>query len=419
MRKKLTVFYGWYVVAISAFGISSGTAPFLFASLGLFFIPFHTEFGWNRAEISALIPVLVLSVMITQPFAGRIIDRIGARKILIPSTIAFGVLLAAIPAFVNEIWHLGLIFFLIGTLGVAANTLPYLRVISHWFNKKRGLAIGISVSGIGLGYAYVPLLVQTIINEHGWRAAYYALSLIVLLVSIPLIYLFLKETPDILGLMADGEELSETSEKPQNSMGLTSSETIRKREFWLLFFIFLFISFNLHGLLLHLHPMMTDKGFDSLTAAKIVSCLGLTVLVSRIFVGYLLDIYFAPRVALLFFALSTIGFAIFSISSVLPSMFFAAFLAGLSLGAEIDILAYLIGKYFGLRSFGEIYGLLFVGILIGSALGPYAFGFGFERTGSYSSILIIVIITNLAAIFLTKKLSPYPENNGVATATSI
>ncbi len=418
MQKKLTVFYGWYVVAISAFGISSGTAPFLFASLGLFIIPFHTEFGWNRAEISALIPVLVLSVMITQPFAGRIIDRIGARKILIPSTIAFGVLLAAIPAFVSEIWHLGLIFFLIGTLGVAANTLPYMRVISHWFNKKRGLAIGISVSGIGLGYAYVPLLVQTIINEHGWRTAYYALSLIVLLVSIPLIYLFLKETPDILGLMADGEELSETSEKPQNSMGLTSSETIRKREFWLLLFIFLFISFNLHGLLLHLHPMMTDKGFDSLTAAKIVSCLGLTVLVSRIFVGYLLDIYFAPRVALLFFALSTIGFAIFSISSVLPSMFFAAFLAGLSLGAEIDILAYLIGKYFGLRSFGEIYGLLFVGILIGSALGPLAFGFGFERTGSYSSILIIVIIMNLAAIFLTKKLSPYPEHNEMAAATS-
>ena len=419
MRKKLTVFYGWYVVAISAFGISSGTAPFLFASLGLFFIPFHTEFGWNRAEISALIPVLVLSVMITQPFAGRIIDRIGARKILIPSTIAFGVLLATIPAFVNEIWHLGLIFFLIGTLGVAANTLPYMRVISHWFNKKRGLAIGISVSGIGLGYAYVPLLVQTIINEHGWRAAYYVLSLIVLLVSIPLIYLFLKESPEALGLLADGEEPSDPSEKPQNSMGLTSSETIRKREFWLLLFIFLLISFNLHGLLLHLHPMMTDKGFDSLTAAKIVSCLGLTVLVSRIFVGYLLDIYFAPRVALLFFALSTIGFAIFSISSVLPSMFFAAFLAGLSLGAEIDILAYLIGKYFGLRSFGEIYGLLFVGILIGSAIGPPAFGLGFERTGSYSSILIIAIVVNLAAILLTMKLSPYPDHSEAATATSI
>ena len=419
MQKKLSVFYGWYVVAISAFGISSGTAPFLFASLGLFIIPFHTEFGWNRAEISALIPVLVLSVMITQPIAGRIIDRIGARKILIPSTIAFGILLAAIPVFVSQIWHLGLIFFFIGTLGVAANTLPYLRVVSCWFNKKRGLAIGLSVSGIGLGYAYVPILVQTIIDIHGWRAAYFALSIIVLLVSVPLIYVFLKETPENLGLSVDGGEPSDTNDKTQYSFGLSSLQTIRKQEFWIMLFIFLFIAFNLHGLLLHLHPMMTDKGFDASTAAKIVSCLGLTVLISRILIGYLLDIYFAPRVALLFFALSTIGFALFSVSSALPLMYLAAILAGLSLGAEIDILAYLIGKYFGLRSFGEIYGLLFVGILIGSAIGPPAFGLGFERTGSYSSILIIAIIVNLAAILLTMKLSPYPDHSEAATATSI
>lgn len=419
MQKKLSVFYGWYVVAISAWGISSGTAPFLFASLGLFIIPFHTEFGWNRAEISALIPVLVLSVMITQPIAGRIIDRIGARKILIPSTIAFGILLAAIPVFVSQIWHLGLIFFFIGTLGVAANTLPYLRVVSCWFNKKRGLAIGLSVSGIGLGYAYVPILVQTIIDIHGWRAAYFALSIIVLIVSVPLIYVFLKETPENLGLSVDGGEPSDTNDKTQYSFGLSSLQTIRKQEFWIMLFIFLFIAFNLHGLLLHLHPMMTDKGFDASTAAKIVSCLGLTVLISRILIGYLLDIYFAPRVALLFFALSTIGFALFSVSSALPLMYLAAILAGLSLGAEIDILAYLIGKYFGLRSFGEIYGLLFVGILIGSAIGPPAFGLGFERTGSYSSILIIAIIVNLAAILLTMKLSPYPDHSEAATATSI
>ena len=419
MQKKLTVFYGWYVIAVSSFGISSGIAPFLFASLGLFMIPFHNEFGWDRAQISSVIPVLVLSVMITQPFAGRAIDRIGARKILIPSTIAFAILLAAIPTFVSELWHLGLIFFLIGTIGVAANTLPYLRVISTWFSKKRGLAIGLSVSGIGLGYAYVPLLVQTIIDVYGWRAAYYTLSLIVLLVSVPLICLFLKETPEAMGLLADGEEFTESTDKPQISFGLTSSETIKKQEFWLLMLIFLFIAFNLHGILPHLVPMLTDKGHDASTAAIIASCLGLTVFASRIFIGYLLDIYFAPRVALLFFALSTIGFALFSVSATLSLMFLAAVLVGLSLGAEIDILAYLIGKYFGLRSFGEIYGLLFIGIFIGSALGPPAFGLGFERTGSYSGILIVAIILNLAALILTTKLSPYPEHNGVATATSI
>ena len=97
-------------------------------------------------------------------------------------------------------------------------------------------------------------------------------------------------------------------------------------------------------------------------------------------------------------------------------MFLAAVLAGLSLGAEIDILAYLIGKYFGLRSFGEIYGLLFVGIFIGSALGPPAYGMGYENTGSYSGILFIAIIVNVMAIILTSKLGPYLEPDKTVVA---
>jgi MFS family permease len=409
MQKKSGVFYGWYIVAISCLATSTGIAPFVFLSLGFFMIPFYNEFGWTRGQISSITPVLLFSLMIAQPFAGRFIDKLGTRNLLIPSTLAFGLLLAAIPTFVNEIWHLAIIFFLIGTLGVGANTMPHMRIISGWFNKKRGLAIGISVSGIGLGYTYVPMLLESTISTRGWRAGYYALSLLVLFIAAPLVYIFLKESPEQMGLLADGEESSDTNQVLQSSIGLTSSETIRKLDFWLLLFIFLFISFNLHGLTQHLPSMMVDRGFDSSVAAKIASSLGLSVLVSRILIGYLLDIYFAPRVAMLFFGLSTIGIAMFLLSSSLPFLFLAAILAGLSLGAEIDILAYLIGKYFGLRSFGEIYGLLFVGIFLGTAMGSPAFGLSFDKTGSYTSILTIAIVVNIVAVLLTAKLSPYPE----------
>ena len=411
MQKQSGVFYGWYVVAISCLATSTGIAPFVFISLGLFMIPFYNEFGWTRGQISSIIPVLVLSLMIAQPFA-------GTRTLLIPSTIVFGLLLAAIPIFVSEIWHLAIIFFLIGTLGVGANTMPHMRIISGWFNKRRGLAIGISVSGIGLGYTYVPMLLESIISAHGWRAGYYALSLLVLFVALPLIYIFLKGSPEEMGLFADGVEPVDANEIPQSKIGLTSAETIRKLDFWLLLFIFLFISFNLHGLSQHLPPMMTDRGFDSSMAAMITSSLGLSVLVSRVLVGYLLDIYFAPRVAMLFFGLSTIGIAMFLLTSSLPLLFLAAILAGLSLGAEIDILAYLIGKYFGLRSFGEIYGLLFVGIFLGTAMGSPAFGLSFDKTGSYSSILTIAIVVNVIAVLLTTKLGPYPEQIETQTEVS-
>lgn len=416
MANKSRVFYGWIVVAVTTLCMSTGTAPFLFASLGLFFQPFSSEFGWDRAQISAVIPVLIITVMITQPFAGRIIDRIGVRKILIPSVAAFGLLIAAIPTWVSEIWQLGLVFFLIGTLGVGSNTMPYMRIITAWFDRKRGLAIGISVSGIGLGYTYVPLLVQSTIDAYDWRTAYYMLSFVVLFVAVPLMYFFLKESPADMGLSVDGDTGRTAAHTQALSWGMGSGETIRQKEFWLMALIFLLISFNLHGLLPHLVPMLSDHGINSTTAARIASCLGLTVFVSRIFIGYLLDIYFAPTVAAIFFALSALGFIIFSTMSTIPMMFLAAILVGLSLGAEVDILTYLIGKYFGLRSFAEIFGLLFVGIFIGSALGPPAFGVTFETTGSYIYILGIAIVSSLIALYLTLKLGPYPVRDSAGTA---
>ncbi len=404
------IFYGWWIVFISMFGISTGAAPFIFASLGLFILPFNEEFGWNRAQISAILPVLIVAFMISMPLAGRLIDRIGTRKVLIPSTIAFGLGLAAIPTFVSELWHLALIFLFVGTCGVAANTQPYLRTISAWFNKKRGLAIGIAVSGIGLGYAYVPILVQSVINVAGWRSAYYVLSGFVIFAAVPLITIFLKESPAEIGQIPDGtKRIQAISGSESTSVGLTSSLAIRQKDFWLLSLIFLCIAFVLHGILPHLVPMLRDRGVSADTAAIVASVMGGTVFVSRILIGYIIDYFFAPRVALYFFALSAIGFFILSASSFLPMMYLAVIMIGLSLGAEIDLLAYLCGKYFGLRSFGEIYGLLFVGVLIGSAFGPVTFGYGFESTGSYSGILIVSAMVNIIALIILTRLGPYPD----------
>ncbi|MFT5352011.1 MAG: cyanate permease, partial [Gammaproteobacteria bacterium] len=241
------------------------------------------------------------------------------------------------------------------------------------------------------------------------RSAYYAMSLIVLFITVPIIYLVLKESPEDLGLSPDGLKNDEPGVVSLNQTGLTSSEAMKKREFWLLTLIFVFIAFSLHGILPHLFPLLTDKGLDNSTAAKITSAMGITVMVSRVFIGFLLDIYFAPRVALIFFALSAVGFGILSLSISAPFLLLAAILVGLSLGAEVDILAYLIGKYFGLRSFAEIYGLLFVGVFFGTAMGPYAFGYGFENTGSYSIVLIAAIVLNFAALLLIMKLGPYTK----------
>ena len=412
------IYYGWWIVLVGLLAISASAAPFVFASLGLFIIPFNEEFGWNRAKISTLLPILTVTFMISQPIAGRLIDRLGTRKVLIPSTIFFGLGLGSIPLLVSEFWHLAAIFVFIATFGVAANTLAYLRCISSWFNKKRGLAIGLTISGIGLGYAYVPVLLQTIINNYGWRSGYYVLSCIVLFIIVPMITAFIKESPEEMGLFPDGAENADAAnEGVSYKYGYSSLAVLKRKEFWLLSIIFLFIAFVLHGILLHLVPLLRDKGIEPNTAALVASVMGATVFVSRILIGYLIDRFFAPSVALVFFALSAIGFLVLYSSSSLPLMLAAAVMIGLSLGAEVDLLAYLCGKYFGLRSFGEIYGILFISVLLGSALGSVIFGYGFESFGSYAEVLILCAVLNFLALVIIKMLGPYPDSKTFPVAT--
>jgi MFS family permease len=408
-RPRTGIFFGWWIVGASMICISTGPGPFAFASLGLFMLPFEEEFGWDRAQVSFALTVLIGSTAVALPFVGRLIDRIGSRVILLASMVAMAVCLAAIPAVVTELWQFTLIFFLIGTLAAGTNSVPYMPILSAWFFKYRGLAIGIAIAGIGLGYAYVPLLVHYMTDHFGWRYGYYALSAVVVFVAMPLAYLFLRESPAAMGLKPDGAASGEPPKATRKGVGYYTREILRHREFWMLSAIFVVLSFVLNGALAHLVPMLVDRGMTAKAAATVAATEGITVFISRIVIGYLIDRFFAPRVAMVFFSLSALGMGVFAMGATDGWAFTGAIMLGLSLGAEVDLLAYLTGRYFGLRSFGTTYGLLFAAILTGTAIGPLAFGVGFEMTGSYVGILTICVAINVLAVVMTALLGPYPD----------
>ena len=408
-QQKQGIFFGWFVVGAAMLCISTGPGPFAFAALGLFILPFEAEFGWERTQISACLTLLVAATAVSLPIIGRYVDKKGSRVILFPSLVIFALCLAAIPAFVTELWHLVVIFLLIGTIAAGTNSVPYMPILSAWFFKYRGLAIGISIAGIGLGYAYVPLLVQYLVDNAGWRYGYYALSGIVLFIALPLAYFFLKESPADMGLKPDGQTSGKPPEATRKDVGLEVKEILRHRDFWMLVAIFVTLSFVLNGMLAHLVPMLSDRGMDTRTAAAVAATEGITVFFSRILIGYLIDRFFAPYVAMVFFSLSAVGIAIFALGAVDAMAFVGAICVGLSLGAEVDLLAYLTGRYFGLKSFGATYGLLFSAILTGTALGPLAFGIGFDTTGSYIGILTICVGINIVAVILAAFMGKYPD----------
>ena len=396
---------GWWIVAVSAIAMSTGPGQFAFGALGLFIKPLGEEFGWDRAQISLAATYFTISLALSIPIIGRLVDRIGSRRVLLPSILACAVLLVTIALFIDTLWELFFIYALIGCLGAGANALPYLRTIATWFDSRRGLAIGIAMGGSGMGFAYVPPMVQYAVDSYGWRAGYFCLAVFTVMVAIPLVYFFLRDAPARQGRAAapdvdDGDSVSTTFDL---------LPVLKSRLLWQLFLIFCLLSFSLYGVLSHLVPMMTDRGMAATDAALVQSTLGIAIVGSRIFVGYLIDRFVAPRVAFFCFLISACGVGLLVSGAVDSLAFFAALCIGLSLGAEIDLLAYLTSRYFGVDNFGKIYGILFSSFLIGTSVGPYAFGLAFETYGSYREVLMTAVIVIVISAVTTLLLPAYEK----------
>jgi len=402
------VFYGWWIVAVAMIGVSTSPQPFVLGSLGLFMKPLSEEFGWSRSGISACVTVFTVASAVCFPLIGRMIDRFGARTILLPSMICLAVLLSSIALWVSDIWHLAAVFLLIGALTAGSNTVSYVPVISAWFDRRRGLAIGLSISGIGLGFFYVPLLVQFLIGAYSWRVAFFGLSAVIVFIAAPLIAFVMKESPGEMNLHPDGDTLS-ISTPARRQPGLTTAEALRQPVFWRLFVTFVCLSFVLNGMLTHLVPMLTDRGDSTAYAATVASIMGVTVFIGRIAIGLLVDRFFAPRVATLIFGLSAIGLLLFALGASGAVAFLSAVFIGLSLGAELDLAAYLASRYFGLHSFASIYGILLSGIVVGAGAAPVSFALWFDSSGSYTGILAASVVLNLIAVALMTRATPFPQ----------
>jgi len=402
------LFYGWKIVGTSIVGYSAAPGQFAVGILGVFVIPLQLEFGWSRSDIFLSITFVTLMQAIFTPVLGRLIDNYGSKKVMMPSIFAFGLLLGGIPLFVGDLTDFYLFYAIIGVVCGGAAAVPYLRLAGAWFKKRRGLAFGLVMSGGGLGFAYTPPLVQHMVDNYGWRSGYYALAVIVIFLILPLIQLFIYDHPKDLNLLPDGDlaDADESAVLAGEEKKITLVELLKLPLFYQLFATFLLLTFCLYGLFSNLVPMLLDRGMDTTNAALAASTVGITIIVSRIVIGFLLDKFFAPRVGAICFIISAIGTALLAFGAVGPTAFLAAVFFGLSVGAELDLLAYLITRYFGLSSFGMVYGVLFAAFLGGVSIGPVVYGRLFDFYGSYVHILgicsVLLVLIAISMLFLPK-----------------
>jgi MFS family permease len=400
--------YGWWIVFVAAVGLFMGYGPVVTFTFGVFLRTLNQEFGWSRGDISQAFSISLFVMSLVFPLVGRLVDRFGARRVIIPSILLFGLGLMSLSLLSGNIWQFYAVYILLGLVGGGTAPVPYSNVLSHWFDKRRGLALGLAMVGLGLGAFVTPSLAQMLIVAYGWRHAYVIFGLMVVIFTVPMVGLFLKETPEMVGLRADGKTAAIKRPQPSTQkVGLSAREARQTQTFWVLVGAFFLMSASVHGCLIHLVALLTDRGISPQLAAAATSLFGAALLFGRVGAGYLLDHFFASSVALFFFCGAALGFLLLWGGVTGTAAFIAAFLVGLGMGAEGDIIAYLISRYFGLRAFGEIYGYAFGAFTLGGVFGPLLMGKGFDTTGSYGLGLGVSVVATLIAAGLMTRLGPY------------
>jgi MFS family permease len=405
MSKRPRIFYGWWIVLVSVAGVFLG-APVSVFSFGIFFKSLAHEFHAGRAAISFAFTLHNILGALLLPAWGWLIDRVGARRIILVLTAVFGVALVAALSIGHGIWQFYVFYAALGiALSAGPGPVSYGVVISHWFNRRRGLALGLMGLGVGVGAFAIPLISQRLIAHFGWRAAYAFFGAAILLVTVPVVATFLQNDPSERGLEEDGAE--KAVHAPAGKEGLPWAEIWRCADFWLLIVVFTLTSASMHAGVLHMPALLTDRGMSPARAAMVSGIVGVAVVVGRVGSGFLLDYFFAPRVAMAFYGACAAGLAILWSGQTRSIAVCAAFLVGLGMGSEAELMAYLVSRYFGLRSFATAYGYVFSAFMIAGAIGTLLMGAGFDHFHSYTVSLGCFCAASLVAVALLSRLGAY------------
>jgi MFS family permease len=282
---------------------------------------------------------------------------------------------------------------LTGLTGVGQGPIGYVKSISSYFDRHRGIAIGIAISGTGVGTALVPLYTQWMISHVGWRWAYAGLAAALIALAWPAVMLFVKEPDASPSAQRARAQSGVTAALP----GATAREAIASRTFWILICTIFFVSTVVNGSIVHVVSLLTDRGWSSEAAAAIMVWVGLASMVGRLVVGYLLDRMFAPYVAIGLFLVALGGLYLLASGT---NAYLGASGIGMMGGAEIDVIAYMTSRYFGLRRFGQIYGYQFAVFLVGAGLGPMLMGAAQTRLHTYDLPFQVFGVLLVLASFL-------------------
>ena len=408
MHESSLRYEGWRVAAASAVCVFVSFSSLLVYTFGLLLKPIAEEFSWSREAVSAAFGIAAVTVAVCSPPLGRLLDRFDPRRVVVPSMLIFVAAFASLAVLTPRLWHLYAIFLVLGIVGNGTAQMAYSRAVSSWFERRRGAALAVVLSGGAVGAMVLPPLAAWWIEGYGWRRASLGLGLMAIVIGVPTAVRFVRERPlpgHARGASRDGS---------------AARDAIRSRVFWILVIVLFGSSIAQNGAIAHLAALLTDRGLGAPDAALAVSAMGGASLAGRLTTGWLLDRFFAARVAFALLALAALGTLLLATAESLAMGMVAAALIGFGMGGEADVTPYLLSRYFGLRAFSTLYGLTWTAYALAGGIGPVLMGRVFDATGSYTMLLTALAAVTLAVGALMLLLPTYgAATPAVAWASTI
>lgn len=378
-RRDSEVSVGWRLLLACALGVGFGSVGFNTYAIGAFIDPLRSEFGWSRAQVQGAIAFGVGLGGLVAPLVGALLDRFDSRRIAMLGLagVSVGYLIAAAtgPSF----WNFYLAYAVVALLGAGSAPVTWSRAIAGRFVRQRGLALALALTGTGMSAILVPQYAVYVVGHNGWRAGFVSLALLPIL-ALGVAFFFFH--PDKNG---SDQHIDNRNDEFSFADGLNPAEAIRSYRFWVLLLSILFMFLAISGIVPNLIPVLTDRGFTLAQAATVQSAYGVSLIIARLGIGWLLDRFWGPGVAAVVLTIPMCACIILLGEPSFLAAVAAAMLIGAAAGAELDLLAYFTARYFGMKSYGRIYGLLYFGVAFGAGFGPVSFAYLADVTGSYAA----------------------------------
>ncbi|MEO6338909.1 MAG: MFS transporter [Caulobacteraceae bacterium] len=390
---------GWPVVLAAAAGCGLGVSGLFTYNAGLFVPDLAKAIGLTRTQFGIAFFLPTLAMAFAVPLVGRIVDRRGAAAPALAGAVGLALAFLALGLLTSSVATYMLLTFLVGGLGAASAPVPFSRAVSAAFDRSRGLALGFMQMGIGVAAAVFPPLVAAVIGGSGWRSGYFLLAGLALLGVVPALALTRAPVARLSG-----------AELP----GLDFATAIRRRTFWIQLSAFVVMAFAFAGLLPHFVPMLRDAGMSPAKAGALAGAIGLSVIVSRVIVGWLVDRVPAALVAAGACIVCGVGCLVLAWAG--PGMALVAAIAlGATMGAEADLVSFLTARNFGLAAYGRAYGWQYAAFIVASGVSPIWVGAVADRTGSYQPALVACALLLVVAVGLFVYLHKAASDDGIST----